>query len=188
MNKLSIINGFALAAALFTAPAGAALIDTMDSTDFFSAPFGAASVTDNLDGTVTLSKAAGANIDSGIVWGGPGGAKIDLANSAVTITPAVLGEDFINVVAEYFDALDNLVNTSLVVTDTNTDTPINFDVAADAGIGAVSYTLQIRILPFDAESATYTFDSIQAVPIPEPASLAMVAMGAACLLRRRTRS
>ncbi|MEM6332050.1 MAG: PEP-CTERM sorting domain-containing protein [Planctomycetota bacterium] len=183
MRQFGFMPAMAVAACLPVASAHAAVIDSMDNTNFFGPAFGAASVVDNADGTVTLTKTNGANQDSGIEWNNLG-AKIDLATSQVTIVPDVLGEDFINVSAIYFDASDNFVNQALVVTDTNQDTPIVFDVAADAGFGAESFVLQIRILPFGAESASYTFDSISVVP--EPASVALIAAGAGLLgLRRR---
>lgn len=160
----------------------AAVIDSMDDTTFFSGAFGAASVVDNLDGTVTLTKSSGANVDSGIVWNNAG-FKIDLADSEVTINPAIANEDFINVTAQYFDGAGVFTSQATVLADTNTDSLINFDVSSAADVNAESYVLQIRILPFTSESASYTFDSIQAVP--EPASLALLAAGGLCMLRRR---
>ncbi len=165
----------------------AAVLDNMDDTSHFSAAFGAASVVDNSNGMVTLTKSAGANVDSGVIWSAPGEVKVDLVDSEVEIIPAVLGEDFININAIFFDAGDNFVNQALVLSDTNLETPINFDVAPSAGSGAASYVLQIRILPFGAENASYTFDSISAGSevIPEPASLALLAAGGLCCFRRR---
>lgn len=177
------ITGIVLLTALNVAAVQAAVIDPMDNTDHFSAPFNAASVIDNGNGTVTLTKTAGANIDSGIIWSDLGAAKIDLADSQVTIVPAVPDEDFININAIYFDASDNFVNQALVWPDSNQETPFNFDVSSGAGSGAVSYVLQIRILPFEAAEASYTFDSIQAVP--EPASMLLLGAGSLCLLRRK---
>ncbi|MEM1026542.1 MAG: PEP-CTERM sorting domain-containing protein [Planctomycetota bacterium] len=168
----------AFVAAAYATGATAAIIDTMDDTAYFSDPFNGATVVDNANGTVTITKTAPG--DSGIIWNNAG-FKIDLANSEVTITPAVDNEDFINVTAQYFDGAGTFVNSALALADTNTDAPISFGIAAGAGIGAETYVLQIRILPANASSAVYTFDSIQAVP--EPASLSLTLLGAGLLLR-----
>ncbi len=175
-------------ALLLTGALHAAVIDDMDNTDRFSEVFGAASVVDNADGTVTLTKTNGFEQDSGAVWTGEAGGKIALTDSQVTITPyAPADNDFINVTAIYFNAADAFVGQSLVLTDTNQETPIVFDAAAGAPDGAVSYVLQVRVLPFAEADASFTFDQIAAAPIPEPASLMLTGIGALCVLYRSGR-
>ncbi|MEM6503864.1 MAG: PEP-CTERM sorting domain-containing protein [Planctomycetota bacterium] len=185
MNMAKRTLGMMAIATVAAATSNAAVIDNMDDTSYFSNAFGAASVTDNANGTVTLSKIGGTNQDSGVEWNNLGN-KIALTESIVTIIPELPDEDFINVSAIYFDGSGIFVNQSLVVTDTNQDTPIVFDVATSAGIGAETYVLQIRILPFGADSASYTFDSISV--IPEPASASLLAAGAGLILIRRRRA
>ncbi|QQE13065.1 PEP-CTERM sorting domain-containing protein [Planctomycetota bacterium] len=184
MRKIGCI---ACAAIFTTSFASAAVIDDMDSADHFHSPFGAAAVTADTSGNVAFSKSAGENQDSGIIWSDLGGAKIDLAKSLVTITayePA--DNDYINVNAIYFDNAGAYIGQTLVLTDTNQETPISFDVNAVAvPAGAESFVLQIRILPFGAADASYTFDQIKAEAIPEPASLALLGLGGLMLLRRK---
>ncbi|QDU34992.1 hypothetical protein KS4_30690 [Poriferisphaera corsica] len=174
--------------ALMTTGVNAAVIDNMDNADMFSAAFGAASAADNGSGQVVFSKSAGASTDSGITWSDLGGAKISLTDSLVTITahePA--DNDYININAIYFDAAGDYVGQSLVLPDTNAETPINFDVAIGTlPANAASYVLQIRILPWAAAEASYTFDQISAQAVPEPASMLLLGAGGLLMLRRRS--
>ncbi len=165
--------------------AHAAFVDPMDNTDYFSAPFGDASVTPN-GSTVTLSKTDGFEIDSGVIWSDLAAGKIPLVDSIVTITPYEPADnDYINIQAIYFDVSDAYIGQSLVLPDTNQETPILFDVAPTAPVTAASYVLQIRILPYSATEAEFTFDSIATSAIPEPASFTLAALGGLLLLKRR---
>jgi PEP-CTERM motif-containing protein len=166
-------------------PSFGAVIDPMDSAAGFNDSFNGTTAVANGDGTVTLTRTT-ANVDAGINWTDMGSkVQINAGQNVLKVTPtAAVNGGYYGVNILFFDGADQYITESVWVNDTNSLAVQELsDIAGfAANPSAASFVLRFRIQPWGQAGAAFTFDQIEVVP--EPASMALMAMGGLMILRR----
>jgi hypothetical protein len=184
MKKLFLAT--MIAAGVGLAQSGSAsVLDPMDNTSNFDAPFGGEGVTANGDGTVTLTRTV-ANQDAGVDWVGPAGHLSISDEPLLTITPVgPVSGGYYNANILLFNSSGGYLAEKQWLGDNNSSAAQTVNVAqfaSDLGVsGAAQYWVRFRVDPFGQAGAGFTFTEMDAVAVPEPTS-GLLFLGALPLL------